>query len=105
MSILVKQSEIDDVSCVIEGEGGVSKVISYRYYSDSKVKKVPKYVREGSQYLLIQGGGLVSADDGLYSKIKGKGYVSNHSDYKMVDYEEMQRKSIVASCSNPKRGS
>jgi len=100
MSILIKQSEIDNVSCVIESGQGISKVISYRYYSDTKVKRVPKFVKEGDNYLLIQKGGIVSADDGLYLKVRGKGYMQNHLDFKMKPYQECNRKSIIASCSN-----
>ncbi len=99
MSIIIKQSEIDNVSCVIESEGGTSRVISYRYYSDTKARKVPNYIKEGDNYIKIEKGGVVDRDNGLYTKKRGKGYMSDHKDYTMIPYQESKRKSIIASCS------
>ena len=105
MSILIKGTNIEGVSAVVESEDGVSKVKSYRYPSEgtgSEAKAPPAYVREGSNYLKIQGGGVVATDNGLWIKAKGKNYWKDHGDYKMVPYKEMNRKSIIASCGNPK---
>jgi len=104
VSILVKGTNIEGVSAVVESEDGVSKVKSYRYPSEgtgSDIKSPPKYVREGSNYLKIQGGGVISADNGLWAKKKGKNYWKDHSDYKMVPHKESNHKVVQVSVTNP----
>jgi len=90
--MIINQTEDPTVRVVYDTKAG--KVVGYRCDKDNF--KLPKYIelRQGS-YSLIGKGGVVDKDAPTYVRTRVKGKIV------IVPYQEMKRKSIIASCNNP----
>ena len=93
MGLIVTQSEDPTVRVVFNTED--KKVVGYRCADDNY--KLPKYMEiRDKSYVKIGKGGAIDVDSPKFVRVRVKGKLV------MKPYEEYKRRSVIASCTNPK---